>query len=217
LVFASDPGGVAAEQYRLIRRKLVERYPGGAAVLVTSAEGGEGKTLTATNLAWCLGERGIPTLLAEMDLRNPSMSKLLGYSPKIASISSLLSDEDPVEGTVYQVNGLPLYVATSDARRNPPSLLTSTRVTRFLEWAKQRYRWIVLDSPPLFPFSDTAELSAAADFTMLVVRAGVSSRALVTRSIQLLGTRLQQIVLNEASECIDSTYRYLAAHNGAKK
>jgi Mrp family chromosome partitioning ATPase len=216
LVFASEPAGVAAEQYRLIRRKLVERYPGGGSLVVTSPQMGEGKTLTSTNLAWCFAESGLPTLLAEMDLRNPSMSKLFGYSPSISSMATLLED-DPANGMVYQINDLPFCVAMSDARHDVSSLLSSSRITRFLEWAKQNYTWVVLDSPPLFPFSDTAELSAAADFTILVVRAGVSARALVSRSIQLLGPRLQQVILNEASECADSPYRYLSGHYGTKK
>ena len=216
LVFASDPGGMAAEQYRLIRRKLVERYPEGGALLVTSPQSGEGKTLTSTNLAWCLAESGARTLLAEMDLRSPSLSKLLGYSPQIATMTSLLED-DPAKGTVYQVNGMSFYVAMSDARRDASGLISSSRIARFLGWAKENYKWVVLDSPPLFPFSDTPELSAASDFTILVVRAGMSARALVSRSIQLLGSRLQQVILNEASECADSPYRYLAAHYGTKK
>lgn len=216
LVFASDPSGMAAEQYRLIRRKLVERHPAGGALVVTSPQMGEGKTLTSTNLAWCLAESGIPTLLAEMDLRNPSLSKLLGYSPQIATVASLL-DDDPAKGMVYQVNGMPFYVAMSDWRRNASGLLSSARIARFVAWAKQNYKWVVLDSPPLFPFSDTPELSAASDFTILVVRANVSVRALVSRSIQLLGPRLEQVVLNEASECADSPYRYLNAHYGTKK
>ena len=52
LVFISDPGGVAAEQYRIMRSKLVERYPMGGSVLMTSPVSGDGKTLTSTNLAW---------------------------------------------------------------------------------------------------------------------------------------------------------------------
>src|SRR5215831_10678496 len=80
LAFAADPGGPVAEQYRVIRRKLTEQYPGGASLLITSPGPGDGKTLTATNLAWCLAEAGMPTLLAEMDLRNPSINKLLGYA-----------------------------------------------------------------------------------------------------------------------------------------
>lgn len=216
LVFAADPGGVAAEQYRLIRRRLVERYPAGGALVVTSPQMGEGKTLTSANLAWCLAESGQMTLLAEMDVRNPSLSKLLGYSPQIATVASLL-DDDPAKGAVYQVNVMPFYVAMADWRRDASVLLTSARIARFLAWAKQNYKWVVLDSPPLFPFSDTPELSAASDATILVVRAGVSARALVSRSVQLLGSRLQQVILNEASECADSPYRYLTAHYGTKR
>src|SRR5262249_47994109 len=141
LVFASDPGGIAAEQYRLVRRKLMEKYPEGGAVVVTSPEMGEGKTLTSANLAWCFAEIGVPTLLAEMDLRNPSLSKLFGYSPQIASIASLLSDADPVKGAVYQINNLSLYAAMSDARHSTSALLTSDRLARFVAWAKQNYKW----------------------------------------------------------------------------
>jgi Mrp family chromosome partitioning ATPase len=216
LVMASEPGGLAAEQYRLIRRKLVERYPDGAAVVVTSAKMGEGKTLTSANLSWCFAETGSPTLLAEMDLRRPSLTKLLGYSPQVASIASLL-EGDAINAKVYRINSMPLYVAMSDARRDTSSLLSTARVSRFLSWAKQHYKWVVLDSPPLFPFSDTAELSAAADFTILVVRAGLSTRNLVARSVQVLGSQLQQVILNDATECLDSPYRYLCAQYGTKK
>lgn len=216
LVMASDPGGLAAEQYRVVRRKLVERYPDGAAIVITSPKMAEGKTLTSANLSWCFAESGAPTLLAEMDLRRPSVAKLLGYSPQMASIASLL-EQEPSETAVYQINNMSLYVAMSDARKNSAALLTTARLSRFLVWAKQHYKWIVLDSPPLFPFSDTAELSAAADFTILVVRAGVSTRALVSRAVQVLGSRLQQVILNEATECLDSPYRYLCAQYGTKK
>lgn len=216
LVMASDPAGLAAEQYRVIRRKLIERYPDGAAVVITSPQMGEGKTLTSANLSWCFAETGTPTLLAELDLRRPSVAKLLGYSPQMASIASLLEHE-PAEAAVYQINNLPLYVAISDARKNSSSLLSTPRLSRFVAWAKGKYKWVVLDSPPLFPFSDTAELSAAADFTILVVRAGVSTRSLVNKAVQVLGPRLQQVILNEATECLDSQYHYLCAQYGTKK
>ena len=213
LIFASDPGGVAAEQYRVIRRKLVERHPAGATVLITSPGPGDGKTLTATNLAWCLAETGIPTLLLEMDLRNPSIAKLLGYTCENSGIESLLAVEGEPEEVLRQVNKLKFHVAAAGkVTPNPVDLLAGDQIRRLLAWGRENYKWIVVDSPPLFPLSDTLELTSMTDFTLLVVRARVSLRVMVEKSIELLGSRLQQVIMNEGTECADSSYRYLAAY-----
>ncbi len=213
LVFTADPVGLPAEQYRVLRRKLVERYPHGAVVLITSAMPGDGKKLTSTNLAWSFAEGGMPTLLAEMDLRKPSVAKLLGYSCESAGIDSLLTGDDEPENILRQVNRMELYVAAAGRpHSNPVDMITGSRLTSFLAWARQRHQWIVLDAPPLFPISDSLELSALADFTLLVVRARVTPRIMVEKSIELLGPRLKQVLMNEGTECTDSAYRYLSAY-----
>ncbi|HZR27777.1 MAG TPA: CpsD/CapB family tyrosine-protein kinase [Terriglobales bacterium] len=213
LVFLSDPHGVAAEQYRVIRRKLVERYPDGAVLLITSASAGDGKTLTSTNLAWCLAESGSPTLLAEMDLRSSSIDKLLGAASESRGIEAVLSNGTEPEEIVRQVNGMPLYIARAGRLNpNPISLLTGAPINKFLGWARENHKWVVLDSPPLFPMADSLELSAAADSTILVVRVRKTPRVLVQRAIEHLGPRLQQVVMNEDTECADSSHRYLSAY-----
>ena len=211
LVFASDPGGMAAERYRVIRRRLVEQYPDGATVLVTSPGPGDGKTVTSTNLAWCMAEAGMPTLLAEMDLRNPSIDRLLGYPLEGQGIESVLEEGVPPASVLRQVNKMQFYLAT--ARKpfeNPVDLLSGTRLRDFLVWAKQKHKWVVLDSPPLLTLSDSIELSAVTDCTVLVVRARMTPRILVERSIELLGSRLSQVIMNDGTVAADSSYRYLS-------
>ena len=209
LIFAAEPGGYAAEQYRVIRRKLVERYPDGATLLVTSPGPGDGKTLTATNLAWCLAEAGLPTLLAEMDLRNPSIDKLLGYAFDGPGIESLLQEDMAPNAVLRQVNRMQFYIATArKPLENPVEVITGNRLRNFLDWAKQNHKWVVLDSPPVLSISDSMELSALADCTVLVIRARVTPRVLVERSIELLGSRLHQVIMNEGTECADSSHRY---------
>jgi len=220
LVFASDPGGFAAEQYRVIRRTLVEKYPDGASILVTSPTSGDGKTLTATNLAWCLAEAGMPTLLAEMDLRNPSIDRLLGSSLPRPGIESLLENGGDPKAFLRQVNRMQFYVATArDPLENPVDLLTGTHLRDFATWAKENHKWVIWDSPPALTLADAAELSALTDCTLLVVRARVTPKVLVERAIELLGSRLQQVIMNEGSECADSSHRYFAAYYpyGARK
>ena len=213
LVFISDPGGVAAEQYRIMRRKLVERYPTGGVVLVTSPGSGDGKTLTSTNLAWCLAETGVPTLLAEMDLRNPSVAKLLGYQCESSGIELLLAGQEEPEAVVRQVNRMRFHVAAAGRiTPNPVDLLAGRHLRDMIAWARQNYKWVVLDSPPLFPLADALELASMSDFTLLVVRARVSPRILVEKAIESLGPHLQQVIMNEGTECADSSYRYLSAY-----
>lgn len=209
LVFAGDPGGLAAEQYRVIRRRLVEQYPEGASLLVTSPCSGDGKTVTATNLAWCLAEAGTPTLLAEMDLRNPSVDRLLGAPLDGPGIESVLEEGAEAAAVLRQVNRMKFYLAT--ARKpfeNPVDLLNSPRLGNFLNWAKQKHKWVVLDSPPLLTLSDSIELSAITDATLLVVRARITPRILVERSIELLGPRLSQVIMNDGTVLADSSDRY---------
>lgn len=210
LVFASDPGGMAAECYRVIRRRLKEQYPEGASVLVTSPGPGDGKTVTATNVAWCMAEAGFPTLLAELDLRKPSIDRLLGYPLEGQGIESVLEEGVAPAAVLRQVNKMQFYLAT--ARKpfeNPADLLSSARLRDFLAWAKEKHTWVVVDSPPLLSLSDSIELSALTDCTVLVVRARVTPRILVERSIELLGSRLNQVIMNDATVAADSSYGYL--------
>ena len=212
LIFAADPGGPVAEQYRLLRRKLVEQYPGGASLLITSPGPGDGKTVTATNLAWCLAEAGMPTLLAEMDLRNPSINKLLGYALEGPGIESLLQEGLEPNTVIRQLNRMQFYIATvRKSLENPADLLTGTRLRHFLLWAKENHKWVVLDSPPVLSLADSMELSTLTDSTLLVVRARTTPRVLVEKAIEILGPRLQQVVMNEGTECADSSHRYFSS------
>lgn len=212
LVFASDPGGFVAEQYRVIRRRLVEHYPQGATVLITSPGSGDGKTVTATNLAWCLAEAGMPTLLAEMDLRNPSIENLFGCGLDGPGIEAVLEEGVAPTSVLHQINRMQFYLAT--ARKpfeNPVDLLSGSALRDFLHWAKGNYKWVVLDSPPLLTISDSMELSGLTDCVLLVVRARVTPRILVERSIELLGPRLNQVIMNDASVAADSSHRYFSS------
>lgn len=213
LVFASARGSVAAEQYRVIRRKLAEKYQNGGIILVSSPGPGDGKTLTSLNLAWCIAETGATTLLAELDLRNPSLTGLLNFAAGSAGMEAVLANALDPEPFLRQVNRMPLHVAAvAKISSDPVELLAGDNMTRFLDWARTRYKWVLLDAPPLFPLADSLEISSRADSTLLVVRAGATPKALVQKSVELLGPRLQFVILNGADERADSSYNYLSAY-----
>ena len=213
LAFHTDPGGLAAEQYRLLRRKLTSRYPQGATLLITSPAPGDGKTLNAANLAWCLAEGNRPTFLLEADLRRPSMARVFGCVPR-HGVEEVLTGEAEPEATVRAVSGVPLCVAmVAKGHDEPIRLFQHPRAKAFLGWARKEFRWVVMDAPPIFPVADVAELCPLVDGALLVVRARRTPRDLVSKSLESLGDRLIGIILNDAADCYDSHYHYLSAYH----
>ena len=216
VVFAVQPNSLAAEQYRQLRRNLSEQYPEGGTLLVTSPAQAEGKTLNATNLAWCLAESGTPTLLLECDLRRPTLSQVLHCTIPVG-VESVLRGEAEPRAAVAAIDGLPLHLAAvSQAVHDPSQMLNSASARRFLDWARGEFHWVVIDAPPVLAASDTMELCPLADAVLLVVRVRVTPRELVEKSMQLLGSHLRGIILNEASLCWDSYHRYLASYYGPR-
>lgn len=213
LVFQTEPNGVGAEQYRLLRRKLVAIFPEGGTLLISSPSPGDGKTLTAANLSWSLAESTQPTLLLEADLRRPSMTKLFGYRPAHGVESAFLGEVEPEE-TVSAVSGLALHIAmVTKPQASAARIINRGELRHFLDWARGRFKWVVVDSPPVFPMSDAGELSSLVDAAFLVVRARSTRRELVERSVEALGGQLRGVILNDSTRCLDSYYsQYLATY-----
>lgn len=214
LVFPTHPNGLAAEQFRQFRRNLTEQFPEGGTLLVTSAAQAEGKTLSATNLAWCLAEGGAPTLLFEADLRRPAVARLLGCSVQ-AGVESALRGEVEPKAVVTAAENFPLHLAAvAKPVRDPGQLIKGIGTRRFLDWARAHFRWVVVDAPPVLPAADALELCSLTDAALLVARVRVTPRALLEKSFKLLGSRLRGIILNEATLCWDSYHRHLAPYYG---
>ena len=91
LVFLTDPTGLAVEQYKILRRRLINLHPNGGAVLITSPSPGEGKTLTSINLAWSLAAAGHRTCLVDLDFRAPGVAPALSYSVEEDGIEDVLT------------------------------------------------------------------------------------------------------------------------------
>jgi Mrp family chromosome partitioning ATPase len=220
LVFHSDPRGMAAEQFRLLRRSLVQTFPQGGILMVTSPGPGDGKTLIAMNLCASLADAGESTLLTELDLRRPSAQKVLGCKVEAPGVEAALrGSEQPVKTACY-IDELRLHAAlVADVPSNPYHLLHGERLRTFLSWARDRFRWVVVDTAPVFPNADVAELLPAVDAVLLVIRVQVTPKELLRRACDVLGKRLQGVILNEATISSTPYYRYLSDyyHPGAAK
>jgi Mrp family chromosome partitioning ATPase len=220
LVFHSDPRGMAAEQFRLLRRSLVQAFPKGGVLMVTSPGSGDGKTLTAMNLCASLADAGESVLLTELDLRRPSAQKVLGCKVEVPGVEAALGGSEQPEKTACYIEELGFHAAlVSEVPSDPSRLLRGTSVQEFLAWARSRFRWVVFDTAPVFPNADVAELLPAVDAVLLVIRVLVTPRELLRRACDVLGKRLHGVILNEATISSTPYYRYLSDYYqpGARK
>lgn len=193
-----------SEAYLQLRTYLMLSSAGGAPqiILIASGEEGEGKTLTALNLANSLAKNGSKILLIDADLRCPRIHAIKELSNDYGLTTLLAAKElnDQTIEKVIQKSGDNLDIlAAGERTANPANLLSSNEMRALLENLSARYTHIVIDSPPVLFFADGAILSTLADAVIIVVRDGVSSRQLVLKAKKMLlsvGAKVIGVVMN---------------------
>ncbi len=216
LAYTTEPHGMSAEQFRFVRRTLTEEFPQGGVLMITSPAPRDGKTFTTLNLCSCLADGGRPTLLAEVDIRQPMVRKTLACSVGTAGIEEVLTGRAAPTDAVQFIENLAFHAAmVKEAPEHPSRLIGGEGLRQFLAWAREQFHWVVLDAPPVLPASDVAELLPLADAVVLVIRAQKTPRELSKRAIEMLHTRLYGVILNEGSPDTNPYYRYLHQYYGA--
>ncbi len=162
-------------------------------VLVTSTISGEGKSITAYNLAIAAAQAGRRTLLVEADLRSASNAQYLGL---VNDSQVLMEPLRYYGGSVGDnIRMVPLienlYVSPSPGpQRQAAAILESSEMRRFLDDVRERFDMVVLDTPSLSRVDDALLLEEQTDGMILVARPGVTERA-------VLNTALEELDLNE--------------------
>jgi receptor protein-tyrosine kinase len=158
-------------------------------ISVTSPAAGDGKTLTAINLAGALS-RGAESrvLLIDGDLRRPSVARQLALTDSPAGLADVLSDERiGLTQVVQPMDRFHLDVITAGTPRSAVhQLLRSPRLELLLREARERYAFIVIDTPPLLPVFDSALLAKASDGVLMIVSANQTPRKLLGEALNLL-------------------------------
>jgi capsular exopolysaccharide synthesis family protein len=151
-------------------------------LLVTSAQGGEGKTTVAANLAVSLAQLGERVLLIDADLRRPSLHNFFGNKGSSGLVNFLTGDSD-WRSLIYHAapTGLDLLFC-GPVPPNPADLLSSESMPALIREASKEYKFVVVDSPPLLNLADSRILSTLVDGVILVVGGGVTPRDLVHRA-----------------------------------
>lgn len=210
---AKHPQSAVAEAYRGVRTSVlfVRSNSSPRSLLITSAEAGEGKTLTAVNLALSMVQAGERVLLLDADLRKPRLHKIFGLANTVG-LSRLIVEDLPLEQAVQRAEEYELdVIPCGPVPGNPAELLGSAAATRLLKELGRRYDRVVIDSAPLFNLTDSVVLSRSVDATLLVVWVGRTRPATVLRAsepIRQVGSNLIGCVLNHVERGTQDYYYY---------
>jgi capsular exopolysaccharide synthesis family protein len=156
-------------------------------ILITSALPGEGKTTVATNLAQALARHG-NTCLIDGDFRHPSITASFGLTLRTGLQDLLSNPTATLEDSLKPLPDFPNLTVLGVGNRAPNSLecLTSARMTDLISELRKKFEYIVLDSPPVIPFSEGRWLSTMADASILVARCDSTTRGAVMFSLEIL-------------------------------
>jgi protein-tyrosine kinase len=191
LVSLTAPASFAAEQYQGLRLTMerLGRSRDLKVIAISSPAAGDGKTVTAINLAGALARGGDErVLLIDADLRRPSVARQLGLIDARKGLADALADGGiAVADVVQPLKGFNLDIVTAGTPRGGISqILRSPRLDAFIQEARQRYGFIVLDTPPLLPVFDSALLAKSVDGVLMVVSANQTPRKLLGESLNML-------------------------------
>jgi polysaccharide chain length determinant protein (PEP-CTERM system associated) len=202
LVSKWRPQSIVAEQFRVAatRLDLLGDRPMGNVALVSSAMKGEGKTSTAANLAYTLArDLDEPTLVIDCDYKCPNLHNVLVLRP-YPGVADYLAGQASLESCFQQYPELPLWcLSVGDVEANPVTLSKLHYLSTLIESVRSRYRFIILDGPPILPLADINILSGLADILLMVVRSGTTPKDVVQKATEMLYTsNTTRIILTDA-------------------
>lgn len=186
---ASDPAVTGA--YKMLRTQVLQRMRANrwSTLAITSAGSGEGKSLTAVNLAISLArEVNHTVLLVDLDLRRPAIAKYFGYEP-VFGLSDYLLDDVPLTEMLF-TPGIDRLVVLPGGKplADSSDFLTAPKMVQLAHELKDRYarRTVIYDMPPLLSADDVLAFSPHVDAALLVVQEGKTRKDDLKRAMEML-------------------------------
>jgi capsular exopolysaccharide synthesis family protein len=212
----------STEQYRRLaaRLHLAQAEHGTRVVMITSAVAGEGKTLTATNLALTLAESyKRQVLLIDADLRRPWVHEMFQLPNDSGLNDGVQGDGDRSIPLLRLTDHLTVLTA-GRPDSDPMSVLSSERIKRVLGEAASRFDMVIVDTPPVGLLTDAHLLASLVDTVLLVVQAGSTRLAAIKTAVEAVGRdRILGVVLNRADDALgfEGYYSYYGSRSYAAR
>ncbi|MCB0308088.1 MAG: polysaccharide biosynthesis tyrosine autokinase [Bdellovibrionales bacterium] len=213
-----QPTSVVSEFYRTLRTNILFLTKSRQAncILFASTGPGEGKTVTALNLAVTLAQVRKKVLLVDLDFRRPKVHRIFGQS-SIKGITDVLLGELDLKNAILKSEYENLsYIPAGSIPPNPAELLSSPDIKNILNAVSQSYDYVIIDSSPIAPVTDAAIIAQYAHGVVLVVRSGSTHRKAVIFANQqlkkvnanVLGVVLNDVQIKDSSYSSYQYYRY---------
>jgi capsular exopolysaccharide synthesis family protein len=202
LVSLLAPTSLAAEQYRTVRLHIetLRRERGVRVVAIASPARGDGRTTSAINLAGALAQaHDARVALVEANVRQPGLARYLGL-PAPRGLSTFLPDPTvSVDAVLERPSGMGFAVVVAGpASSMPYELLKSPRLGALFTELRERFDFVVVDTPPVFPSPDVGLVRPLVDGFVLIVRANRTPREMVRDSLTAIGPdRVLGVLFND--------------------
>ncbi len=217
IVSFHDPSSPIGEQYKILRTNIqsLNKTKNYKTFLITSSINGEGKTVTAVNLAMSMAHdmNNKSVLLIDADMRKCRIARYLGINPH-PGLAEILKGEIEVDSTFVSPDVPNLTILPSGkSPRNPAELLGSKKMENLIASLKTRFDYIFIDAPPVMPVTDACSIAHLADGVVLVIQAGRTQREVIehteSRLHQAQARMLGYVVTKVEFHLPQYLYRYV--------
>jgi len=203
----------AAEQYRIIRTKIRHHPAQPKMILVSSPMPGDGKTVSAANLAGVLAlQENVRVLLVDCDFRRASLTKFLGLDASgTPGLGEVLRGEATLESALVSIAQFPnLYVLPpGDPSPNPSELLSTAKWEALTQLFRREFQFTIFDAPPVGAVADYELLQLACDGVVFVARPDHTNRQLWRQALEVVPKPKQLgVILN----CVEDWFLW-KTHN----
>lgn len=217
LLALQDGESPDAEAYRILRTniELKKSLYKATTYAIVSANAGEGKTTTLSNLAYVFASAGYSTLMIDGDLRRPRLARYAELECNVG-LSNYLTSEMDLRDVVFKTRVPNLYLLPSGPQPADTSgLLSSFRMEKLLAEVSKRFDIVLIDSPPVLGVSDASLLVNKVDATMLVLQPRKMPLKALLRAksvIQNAGGQIMGLVMNNVDISGDTQYQYYTTY-----
>ncbi len=189
-LIGKDTPFAVTEAFRNLKASLsvsVPKKEGGIALMTTSAYPKDGKTTVSVNLALMFAQSNVKVVVVDADIRKGRVAKFFG-AKSAPGLTDYLSGQSSLEEVVHQSKVDPnlSYITCGTHSPKPYELLESAEMKNFLDKLRERYDYILLDTPPVLLVSDALALAEQVDGTIVVCRQQVSFTSDLTRAVNTL-------------------------------